>query len=172
VVEHCSVEYSGSEYFLDEAVRLAAAMTDFRDEDLRGSLNRALLIVGISALIGTPIIWGAWGWPSAVFFLIGGAIAATGILEWRQIMSAVLTRLRPGSALGDGIGAGSTAATRPRPVGPVIFWFFLRLGVAGALLYVSLKSLDGRISALIAGLALAMLALLIEAVRLLRTWSL
>jgi hypothetical protein len=141
-------------------------MTEFRDEDLRAALNRALVIVGISALVGTPILWGAWGWPSAVFFLVGGTIAATGILEWRQIMSAVLSRLGPASALGNAAGA------RPQPVGPVIFWFFVRLAAAGALLYVSLKSLDGRISALIAGLALAMLALLIEAIRLLRTWSL
>jgi hypothetical protein len=149
-----------------------AAMTQFRDEDLRAALNRALVIVGISALLGTPVIWGAWGWPSAVFFLVGGVIAATGILEWRQIMSAVLTRLSPGSALGDAMAAGSTEGARPQPVGPVVFWFFVRLAAAGALLYVSLKNLDGRISALIAGLALAMFALLIEAIRLLRTWSL
>ncbi|HEY4045854.1 MAG TPA: hypothetical protein VGM27_03215 [Acidobacteriaceae bacterium] len=147
-------------------------MTEFRDQDLRAALNRALRIVGISALIGTPVIWGAWGWPSAVFFLVGGAIAATGILEWRQIMSAVLARLGPVNASGDATGASSAAGTQPKPVGPVVFWFFLRLALAGALLYVSLKSLDGRISALIAGLALAMLALLIEAIRLLRTWSL
>jgi hypothetical protein len=147
-------------------------MMEFRDQDLRAALNRALRIVGISAVVGTPVIWGAWGWPSAVFFLVGGVIAATGILEWRQIMSAVLARLGPANELGDAMGASSAAGTRPKPVGPVVFWFFLRLVLAGALLYVSLKSLDGRISALIAGLALAMLALLIEAIRLLRTWSL
>ena len=136
---------------------LAAAEMEFSDRDLRIALNRALRSVGIAALAGIPLIWLAWGWRSMLLFMVGGAIAATGILEWRQIMSAVVSRL----------DAGGT----PRPIGPVLFWFFLRIAAAAALLYVSLKSLDGKVSALIAGLALAMLALLIEAIRLLRSWS-
>jgi hypothetical protein len=146
-------------------------MTEFRDQDLRAALNRAIGIVGIGTLVGTPILWAAWGWQSAVLFLVGAGIAATGILEWRQIMSAVLVRLGSADSSGDNPAAAATGS-KPRPVGSVVFWFFLRLGVAAALLYVSLKSLDGRIPALIAGLSLAMLALLIEAIRLLRTWSL
>ncbi|HEV2275158.1 MAG TPA: hypothetical protein VGR96_13390 [Acidobacteriaceae bacterium] len=136
---------------------LLPAETEFRDEDLRTALNRALRTVLLGALAGAPLIWWAWQWPSMLLYLVGAAIAATGILEWRQLMAAVLVRLDSGKA--------------PRPFGPVLFWFFLRLAGAGVLLYVSLKSLDGRISALIAGLALAMLALLIEAIRLLRSWS-
>jgi hypothetical protein len=136
---------------------LVSFNTEFKDQDLRDALNRAMRTVGLAALIGLPIIWLAWGWQSVALFAVGAAIAATGILEWRQLMSAVLARL----------AAGDPA----RPMGPVIFWFFLRLVVAGALLYVSLKSLDGRISALIVGLALAMLALLIEAIRLFHSWS-
>lgn len=132
-------------------------MTEFSDQDLRIALNRSLRAVGWGALVGAPIFWGAWGWRSAVLFLVGAAIAATGIIEWRQIMSAVLTRLDEGG--------------KPRPLGPVLLWFFVRLAAAAALLYVSLRNLDGRVSALIAGLALAMLALLIEAIRLLRSWS-
>ncbi len=130
---------------------------EFNDRDLRIALNRALRSVGFAALAGVPLIWLAWGWQSVLLFLVGAAIAATGILEWRQLMSAIVSRL----------DAGGT----PRPIGPVLVWFFLRLAAAAALLYVSLKSLEGRISALIAGLALAMLALLIEAIRLLRLWS-
>ena len=130
---------------------------EFSDQDLRIALNRALRNVGVAAVAGIPLIWLAWGWRSMLLFMVGGAIAATGILEWRQIMSAVLTRLGTGE--------------KPCPIGPVLFWFFVRIAAAAALLYVSLKSLDGRISALIAGLALAMLALLIEAIRLLRFWS-
>jgi hypothetical protein len=92
--------------------------------------------------------------------VVGAVIAATGILEWRQLMAAVLFRL-------------DTAGTRgtPRPVGPVLFWFFLRLVAAAGLLYVSLRSLDGKVVALLLGIALAVAALFVEALRLFRSWS-
>jgi hypothetical protein len=135
---------------------------EFSDQDLRAVLNRALRNVVIAILVGIPIVWIAWGWRSLLLFLVGGGIAATGILEWRQLMGAVLARLdlpRP-----------ENAAT-PKPLGPVLFWFFLRLAVAAGVLYVSLRSLDGKVLALLLGIALALLALLIEAIRLFRGWS-
>jgi hypothetical protein len=133
---------------------------EFGDQDLRDVFNRALRSVVIALLIGMPIIWLAWGWRSMLLFVVGGVIAASGILEWRQLMAAVLVRL-------------DTASTRgaPRPVGPVVFWFFVRLVAAAGLLYVSLRSLDGKVAALILGIALAVAALLIEALRLFRGWS-
>ena len=132
----------------------------FSDNDLRDVFNRALRSVVIALLVGIPIIWLAWGWRSMLLFVVGGVIAASGILEWRQLMAAVLVRL-------------DTASTRgaPRPVGPVVFWFFVRLVAAAGLLYVSLRSLDGKVAALILGIALAVAALLIEALRLFRGWS-
>jgi len=135
---------------------------EFTDQDLQVVLNRALRSVVIAILVGIPIIWVAWGWRSMLLFLVGGAIAATGILEWRQLMSAVLARL-------DLPGAETEATARP--MGPVLFWFFLRLAAAAAVLYVSLRSLDGKVSALLLGIALALMALLIEAFRLFRGWS-
>jgi hypothetical protein len=131
---------------------------EFSDQDLRVVLNRALRTVAIAILVLAPILWIALGWRSMILFLVGGAIAATGIIEWRQLMSAVLARL-------------SAAGSPPRPLGPVLFWFFARLAAAAAILYVSLKSLDGKVSALLIGLALAVVALFIEAVRLFRVWS-
>jgi hypothetical protein len=56
-------------------------------------------------------------------------------------------------------------------LGPVLFWFFLRLAVAAAVLYVSLRSLDGKVFALLLGIALALLALFVEAIRLFRGWT-
>ena len=47
-----------------------------------------------------------------------------------------------------GVPPGST----PRPLGPVLFWFFVRLAAAAAVLYVSLRSLDGKVAALLIGL--------------------
>ena len=71
---------------------------EFSDQDLRLVMNRALRSVLIAIAVGIPIIWFAWGWRSAVLFLVGGAIAATGILEWRQLMAAVLIRLDTAAA--------------------------------------------------------------------------
>jgi len=58
----------------------------------------------------------------------------------------------------------------PTSIGRVLAMFFLRLALAAALLYVSLKWLDGSIYALLGGLALSLMALMIEALRLLRRW--
>jgi hypothetical protein len=134
---------------------------EFSDQDLRTVLNQALRNVLIAAGIGIPILWAAWGWRSMLLFLVGGAIAATGILEWRELMTAVLVRL---DTAGEGRGA-------PRPMGPILFWFFVRLVAAAGLLYVSLKTLNGKAAALLLGLALALISLFIEALRLFRGWS-
>jgi hypothetical protein len=135
---------------------------EFSYQDQRLVLNRAMRSVAIAIAIGIPVIWIAWGWRSTVMFLVGGAIAATGILEWRQLMTAVLERLDLG---------GGTSQGKPRPLGGILFWFFIRIVAAGAVLYVSLRGLDGKVAALLIGLALALAALLIEVLRLLRSWS-
>jgi hypothetical protein len=132
---------------------------EFSDQDLRLVMNRALRSVLIAIVVGIPIIWVAWGWRSAVLFLVGGAIAATGILEWRQLMGAVLIRLDTGGS------------QTQKPLGPVLFWFFIRLVAAAGVLYVSLRSLDGKVVALLLGIALALIALFIEAIRVFRGWS-
>ena len=132
---------------------------EFRDEDLRLVMNRALRSVLVAIAVGIPIIWFAWGWRSAVLYLVGGGIAATGILEWRQLMTAVLVRL------------DTEGQSAPRPLGPVLFWFFVRLVAAAGVLYVSLRSLDGKVAGVLLGIALALIALFIEAIRLFRGWS-
>ncbi len=131
---------------------------DFSEGDLKATLGRSLRTVGILAAAGMPITWFAAGWQSALLFLVGALIAATGIFEWQRLMMAVLSRFNEGGT--------------PRPLAPVLVWFFLRLGIAGVLLYVSLKGLSGSVYALCVGLGLAVVALMIEAVRLLRAWSL
>jgi hypothetical protein len=141
-------------------------MMEFSDQELRLVLNRAFRSVAIAIAVGIPVIWIAWGWRSMLMFLVGGAIAATGILEWRQLMTAVLERLDLAGGASQGQPRG-----KPRPLGSVLFWFFIRIVAAAAVLYVSLRSLDGKVAALLIGLALALAALLIEALRLLRGWS-
>ena len=53
----------------------------------------------------------------------------------------------------------------------ILIGFFLRLAVAVALLYGSLKFLHGSVYALIAGLALGVASLMIEGLRLLKSWT-
>ena len=121
--------------------------------------NRALRSVAIAVAVGIPVIWIAWGWRSMLLFLVGSAIAATGILEWRQLMSAVITRLD--------LGTGSPRA-HPSPWGAFCSGFLSGSPPLPGVLYVSLRSLDGKVAALLIGLALALAALFIEALRLLR----
>jgi hypothetical protein len=133
-------------------------MMEFNDRDLCLVLNRALRNVLIATAVGIPVIWIAWGWRSMLMFLVGGAIAATGILEWRRLMTAVLSRLDAKSA-------------SPKPLGGVLAWFFIRLALAAGLLYVSLRSLDGKVAALLIGLALAVVTLFIEALRIFKDYA-
>jgi hypothetical protein len=135
---------------------------DFSEEELKATLSRALRIVGILGAVGIPVVWFAAGgearWQSVLLFVVGALIAATGIYEWQRLMMAVLSRFNQ----------GGTA----RPLAAVLLWFFLRLALAAFVLYVSLRSLHGSVYALCAGLGLAVIALMIEAMRLLRSWSL
>ena len=60
---------------------------------------------------------------------------------------------------------------KARPMGMVLFGFFLRLGLTVVLLYVSLKVLNGSVYALAAGLALGVFALTVEGLRLMKAWT-
>jgi hypothetical protein len=126
----------------------------FTDSDLNAALFRAIRNIGIFAVIGTPIIWVASGWQSAALFLVGAAISAGGIYESRRLIRVVNAKL--------------DNQRSPRSTGFVIAMFLLRLCIAGATLYVTLRCLHGAVYAIIAGLALAMVALSIEALLLTR----
>ena len=132
-------------------------MTEFTERDLKTTLMRALRWVGILGVAGALVIWRAAGWPSAAMFAIGAVIAATGLYESQRLMLAVLSRFNEGR--------------QGKPIAGVLIWFFLRLLLAGVVLYVSLRSLEGSVYALCAGLGLAVVALTIESIRLLRSWT-
>lgn len=124
----------------------------FSEEDIRQTLRRALKLVGAVVLVATPFLWAWLGWRSWLTFVIGAAISATGLVEWMQLLSAMMSRMEEGRT--------------PVPMGRVLVMFFLRLAVAGVLLYASLNSLHGSIYALLAGLAVSLLALSVESIRL------
>jgi hypothetical protein len=135
-----------------------STFSDFTERDLKATLTRALRWVVILGTIGTAVAWLAASWQSALLFLVGAAIAATGLYESQRLMLAVLSRFNEGR--------------QGKPVAGVLVWFFLRLILAGVVLYVSLRSLEGSVYALCAGLGLAVVALTIESIRLLRAWAL
>jgi hypothetical protein len=126
----------------------------FTDADLSAALFRAIRNVGLLALAGLPVIWIVSGWQSATLFLVGAAISAGGIYESRRLIRVVNAKL--------------DKQRSPRSTGLVITMFFLRLFIAGGVLYVSLRWLQGAVYSIIAGLALAVIALSIEAVLLTR----
>jgi hypothetical protein len=86
----------------------------------------------------------------------GGDAAAVG----HEAKSELGAGVTPGAEAGQVAGPGATR---------VVLGFFLRLGVAGAVLYGSLRCFHGSVYALVGGLGLAAFALGVEAVRLIRS---
>lgn len=124
----------------------------FNEDDIRRTLRGALKLTAAIVLVATPILWVWQGWQTWLLFLVGAVISATGIFEWMQLLSAMMSRMEEGRT--------------PSPMGRVLTMFFLRLALAGVLLYASLNTLHGSIYALLAGLALSLLALSVESIRL------
>ncbi len=124
------------------------------DAQLTEMLRRALRTVTILALVLFAILTFTLGWQTGLLLLAGAVISWTGIREWRNLAFAVFAKLDNQQSA--------------RPMGRTLVMFFLRLGMAVAILYVSLRCLHGSVYALVAGLGLAVVALSIEALRLLR----
>jgi hypothetical protein len=133
----------------------------YSDEDFKRSIWNALRLLAIAVAIGVPLLWWKLGWQSALLLVVGALISGSGLFEWLRLMTALMQRMDSG---------GATPAP-VRPLTPVLIGFFLRLGFALALLYGSLKFLDGSVYALIGGLALGVAALSIEGLRLIKSWT-
>jgi hypothetical protein len=128
-----------------------AAMTD---ADLEAMLRRALRLVVILGVILAVVLTVVKGWQTGLLEVTGAAISWTGIHEWKSLALTVFARL--------------DNRQPPRPMGRTLGMFFLRLGAVAAVLYASLRCLHGSVYALVAGIALSIVALSIEALRLLR----
>ena len=133
----------------------------FSDADFKRSIRSALRLVLIALAVGVPLLWWKLGWQSAALLAVGGLISGTGLFEWLHLMSALMARM----------DAGGKPPTRGGSMARILIGFFLRLAVAVALLYGSLKFLHGSVYALIAGLALGVASLMIEGLRLLKSWT-
>lgn len=133
------------------------ALESFSDEDFRRTILKALRLVAIGTVIGVPVAWWKGGWRSAVLLAVGAVISGSGLWEWLRLMTAVMARMDDGQ--------------NARPLAPVMIGFFLRLIGTVAVLYVSLKYLDGSVIALAAGLGLGVFALTVEGLRLMQAWT-
>ena len=144
-----------NQHDLNKPGPIDAFTAGFTDADLQRALLRALRLVGMMVLIFVPVIWIALDWRSVMLFLTGAIISAAGIWEGRRLMAALAARIE-------------NQPTRTN-LAVVMTLFVLRLGLAAALIYVSLKCFAGSVYALILGICLALFALMVEAFRLVRS---
>jgi len=136
---------------------VAEGLEGFTDADVRSTLVRTLRLLAVLTLVGMALVGWKLGWRSAVLLLVGAAISGSGLWEWMRLMSAVMARMDAG---GEG-----------RPMGLVLTGFFVRLGLAIVMLYVSLKYLNGSVIALAVGLGLGIVSLTFEAIKMARAWT-
>jgi hypothetical protein len=132
-------------------------MDTLTDADFKRTIWSALRLMVVVAAVAAPLVWWKMGWQSAVLLVVGTAISGSGLFEWLRLMTAVMVRMDGGE--------------KARPMGMVLFGFFLRLGLTVAVLYVSLKFLNGSVYALAGGLALGVFALSVEGLRLMKAWT-
>jgi hypothetical protein len=128
---------------------------DFTDAHLKAAMLRALRLVAILTAIGFIALLATMGWPTAMLLLAGAVVSASGLWEWQKLIAVINARLDNQQA--------ATGSTR------VVVGFLLRLVVAGAVLYGSLRCFHGSVYALVGGLGLAAFALAVEALRLVRS---
>ena len=120
---------------------------------------RALRLVAVLAAFACVALWVTMGWQTAMLLLAGALVSASGLWEWQKLITVINARLDHGHAPG-GAGGGATG---------VVLGFLLRLMIAGAVLYGSLRCFHGSVYALVGGLGLAAFSLAVEAVRLVRS---
>ena len=127
---------------------------DFTDADLKAALRRAFKTTAIIGVVLALILTFVYGWRTGALLLTGTIISATGLWEWQRLVAFINAKLDNQRTAG---------------AGRVITTFFLRLLLAGGLLYVSLRCFHGSVYALVAGLVLGIFALSVEAVRMIRS---
>lgn len=123
----------------------------FSDADLRSAMRRAFRMTAALAVFAFGVLTLLLGWKSGALFLSGVLVSATGLYEWQQLVGHMNAKL--------------DQEKTPHSTGFVLGMFLLRLGLAAAVIYVSLRSFQGPVYALVGGLGLAALALLIEVLR-------
>jgi hypothetical protein len=146
-----SQEASSQDEAMSEETQPLASLSD---AELQALLRRAFRNTLILGLISALVLLVASGWRNALMLAVGTAISAASILEWRRLVQLINARMDKQKA--------------PRGTATVLAFFVLRLFVFAGAIYGSLKCFHGSVTALLCGLALALLATAWEALRLLR----
>jgi small-conductance mechanosensitive channel len=123
-------------------------------ETLNAMLRRATRNSLVLGLAGALAVGLSAGWRNGAMMGIGTVISAASIYEWRKLIEIVNAKL--------------DKKKTPSKAGLVFVFFVLKLTVFAGLIYGSLKSLQGSVLALLAGLALAAATILWEAIKMLR----
>jgi uncharacterized membrane protein len=124
------------------------------DAALDAMLKRAMRIAAILGAVLAVIVWIAMSWRDAAMLAVGAAISAASILEWQRLIRLFNARI--------------DKQKTPRGAATVVTFFLLRLIIFGGVIYGSLKCFQGSAIALLFGLSLAIVAMMWEALRLLR----
>ena len=124
------------------------------DAALEAMLKRAMRITLILGVIPAIVLWIASGWRNAAMLATGTAISAASIFEWQRLIRLFNARM--------------DQEKTPRGAVTVVTLFLLRLLIFAGAIYGSLKCFQGSVFALLCGLALAVVAIAWEAIRLLR----
>jgi hypothetical protein len=124
------------------------------DAALNAMLKRAMRLTAILGAVLAVIVWVAMTWRDAAMLAVGAVISAASILEWQRLIRLFNARMDRQKA--------------PRGAVAVVGFFLLRLILFGAAIYGSLKCFNGSAIALLFGLSLAIVAMMWEALRLLR----
>ena len=130
------------------------SIVNLTDEALQAMLRRAIRLVLILGLVGTAAAWIGGGGRNAAMLATGALISAASIWEWRRLTRLLSARMDRKSS-----GTGGALAA---------IFFVLRLTVFAGVIYGSLKCFRGSVTALLCGLALAIIALGWQAMQLLR----
>ena len=128
--------------------------SEITDTDLEGLLRRAIRNTLIIGGLASLAVWMATSWRNAAMLATGTAISAASIFEWRRLARFIAAKL--------------DKKQTPRGSAFAVILFLLRLTIFAGAIYVSLKCFRGSAVALLCGLALAVLTLVWEALRLLR----
>ena len=117
-------------------------------------LQQALWITIGVGVVASGAVWIGSGWRNAGMLAVGAAISAASILEWQRLVRVVNARM----------DRQRTPASAP----VVVLFFVLRLTVFAGAIYGSLKCFRGSVAALLCGLALAVVAVGWQVLKLLR----
>ena len=131
--------------------------TGLTDADFRTAMLGALRLLGVLAVVVMAGFWWGNGWQGGLLVLVGAVISGWSLWEWLRLVTAMNVQM-------DG---GRDA----KPMWPVLMGFVLRLGLTLVALYASLRYLHGTVFALAAGLGLGVVALTVEALRLMKRWT-